>query len=108
MDENLSNTINNYKGIDVHIPLLDILNAFNEARIAHSDEDWPWKSFNFVDQVSVMMEEAGEAVKAANDFMQKDDYRMNDLYRELSQTAAMCLRCMLQINQFEEMVNNGK
>lgn len=51
-----------------------------------------------IHQVSIMMEEAGEAVQAANDlgFARGD---IKHVKEELVQTAAMCIRVLLNIDR---------
>lgn len=50
-----------------------------------------------VHQVSIMMEEAGEAVRAANNFNLENGH-ISDLATELIQTAAMCIRTLETIS----------
>lgn len=74
-----------------------MLHELKHCRVNHSDDSWPWKSFDFVHQCSVMMEEAGEAVRAANTLRENSKGDLLSLYNELAQTGAMCLRIMEQI-----------
>ena len=76
-----------------------VLHELRHAMHNHPDDKWPWKSFDFVHQTAVMMEEAGEAVRAANNLHSEGGNQMA-LYGELAQTAAMCLRIMEQIKEF--------
>lgn len=76
-----------------------ILHELVHAVHNHPDHKWPWKSFDFIHQTAVMMEEAGEAVRAANNMRSGDENQMA-LYNELAQTAAMCLRIMEQIKEY--------
>lgn len=76
-----------------------ILHELLHAMHNHPNHEWPWKSFDFVHQTAVMMEEAGEAVRAANNLHSEGGDQMA-LYGELAQTAAMCLRIMEQIKEF--------
>ena len=76
-----------------------VLHELRHAMHNHPDNKWPWKSFDFVHQTAVMMEEAGEAVRAANNLHSEGGDQMA-LYGELAQTAAMCLRIMEQIKEF--------
>ena len=96
------------KDLEVHPHLVEIYLEYKRACEEHSSEIWPWKSFNFVEQVSIMMEEAGEAVREANLMREKSNYNTKPLYKELAQTAAMCLRCMVQIQEFEDQINEAK
>lgn len=50
-----------------------------------------------VHQVSIMMEEAGEAVRAANNFNLENGH-ISELATELIQTAAMCIRTLETIS----------
>ena len=88
--------------IEAHPHLMEIYLEYKKACDLYPSSSWPWKSFNFVDQVSVMMEEAGEAVREVNRMRERSSYDVNPLYRELAQTAAMCLRCMTQIEEFRK------
>ena len=74
-----------------------MLHELKRCRVNHPDDSWPWKSFDFVHQCSVMMEEAGEAVRAANTLRENSKGDLLALYNELAQTGAMCLRIMEQI-----------
>lgn len=74
-----------------------MLHELKHCRVNHPDDSWPWKSFDFVHQCSVMMEEAGEAVRAANTLRESSKGDLLSLYNELAQTGAMCLRIMEQI-----------
>lgn len=76
-----------------------VLHELRHAMHNHPDDKWPWNSFDFVHQTAVMMEEAGEAVRAANNLHSEGGDQMA-LYGELAQTAAMCLRIMEQIKEF--------
>ena len=76
-----------------------VLHELRHAMHNHPDDKWPWKSFDFVHQTAVMMEEAGEAVRAANNLHSEGGDQMA-LYGELAHTAAMCLRIMEQIKEF--------
>lgn len=97
-----------YSDISVHPHLVRIYNEFEKACEVYPSDIWPWKSFNFIEQVSVMMEEAGEAVREANLMREKSTCNARPLYKELTQTAAMCLRCMVQIQEFEDQINEAK
>lgn len=48
---------------------------------------------NVVEMVAIMAEEAGEAIRAANNY-QHENGSIEELKEELFQTAAMCLRCL--------------
>ena len=83
-----------------------ILHELKHCFVNHSDDSWPWKSFDFVHQTAVMTEEAGEAVRAANNMREGKGDQMA-LYNELAQTAAMCLRIMDQIKEYSVYGNNS-
>lgn len=83
-----------------------ILHELAHSKVNHPDNVWPWKSFDFVHQVAVMMEEAGEAVRAANN-MKEGKGGSHDLYNELAQTAAMCIRCMEQLMEYSRRDKSG-
>ena len=76
--------------------LNDIMNELARAERKHPI--WPEDTIH---QVAIMMEEAGEAVQAANDLLYGDPgadlmFRA-DLHRELVHTGAMCLRCLMHL-----------
>ena len=77
-----------------------MLHELKHCRVNHPDDSWPWKSFDFVHQCSVMMEEAGEAVREANTLRGNSKGNLLSLYNELAQTGAMCLRIMEQIEDY--------
>lgn len=83
-----------------------MLHELKHCRVNHPDDSWPWKSFNFVEQCSVMMEEAGEAVRAANTLRENSKGDLLSLYNELAQTGAMCLRIMEQIEDHALRLNS--
>lgn len=83
-----------------------ILHELHHAMINHPDTKWPWNSFDFVHQTAVMMEEAGEAVRAANN-LQAEEGDTLALYNELAQTAAMCLRIMEEIKEYTVYGDNS-
>ena len=74
-----------------------MLHELKHCRVNHPDDSWPWNYSDFVHQCSVMMEEAGEAVRAANTLREDSKGDLLSLYNELAQTGAMCLRIMEQI-----------
>jgi len=83
--------INNKEGSP--IPHLErIIKAYNAAIEKHPD-NWPR---DVVHMTAIMMEEAGEAVQAANDVAHADA-SLEPLRLELAQTAAMCIRCLVNL-----------
>lgn len=58
---------------------------------------------NVVEMVSIMAEESGEAIRAANIY-QHEHGQLEDLKTELYQTAAMCIRCLIYL---DEQIFNG-
>lgn len=72
--------------------MTDILKAHLEALEKHRD-DWPE---DVVHMTAIMAEEAGEAVRAANNAVHEGD-SLEPLRRELAQTAAMCIRCLVNL-----------
>lgn len=51
---------------------------------------------NVVEMVAIMAEEAGEAVREANN-VKHENGNIDDLKKELYQTAAMCIRCLINL-----------
>ena len=68
--------------------LFDIEQEVKRAKKIH-----PFFPLDAVGRCSIMAEEAGEAVKAANQLVWEDGNREN-LKIELTQTAAMCVRIL--------------
>lgn len=83
-----------------------ILHELAHCKVNHPDSAWPWKSFDFIHQVAVMMEEAGEALRAANNMREGKGGTM-ELYNELAQTAAMCIRCMEQVKEYSDRAKDS-
>lgn len=52
---------------------------------------------NVVEMVSIMAEEAGEAIRAANNY-QHEKGQLDEVKTELYQTAAMCIRCLIYLD----------
>jgi NTP pyrophosphatase (non-canonical NTP hydrolase) len=68
--------------------------VFNEIKAAQEKHPgWPT---DIVHSVAIMMEEAGEAMQAALDVFYKDGDR-EQLKKELAQTGAMAMRCLLHL-----------
>lgn len=74
-----------------------------EDEVCRAEELYPTWPENVVEAVAIMAEESGEAVKAANDVRWFKD-SVGELQKELVQTAAMCVRCLinLEIKMIEE------
>lgn len=72
--------------------MTDILKAHLEALEKHRD-DWP---DDVIYMTAIMAEEAGEAIQAANNAVH-DGASLEPLRRELAQTAAMCIRCLVHL-----------
>ena len=51
---------------------------------------------DIIHMTAIMMEEAGEAMQAANDVVHADA-SLEPLRTELAQTAAMCIRCLVNL-----------
>lgn len=69
-----------------------IMNEVQRAKAKH-----PIFPEDRVHQVSIMMEEAGEAVRAANNYNYENGH-ISELATELIQTAAMCIRTLETIS----------
>ena len=70
-----------------------IIGEYNSAVAYHPDSTWPQ---DVIHMVAIMAEEAGEAVQAANDVVYSDA-SLEPLRQELAQTAAMCIRCLVNL-----------
>lgn len=57
---------------------------------------------DLIHQIAIMSEEAGEAVRAAN-LAVHESGSIDDVRKELVQTAAMCVRCLLNIDLHNEL-----
>ena len=94
-----------------HIEIINFYNKCNEGRMAiihdfvyrdilvelskaeRKHPDWPP---DLLHQISVMSEEAGEVVRAANQFYWEGG-DLAAVRKELIQTAAMCFRCLINL-----------
>lgn len=72
--------------------LLQIIRAYKHACAKH-----PYFPSNMFEQLSIMIEEAGEVAQAVNDFKFSGG-SISDIKNELYQTAAMCLRMLNNLN----------
>ena len=77
----------------LYTALTSILNAYEQAIDKHPDNTWPQ---DVIHMTAIMAEESGEAVQAANDVVHQGA-SLEPLRRELAQTAAMCLRCLVNL-----------
>jgi NTP pyrophosphatase (non-canonical NTP hydrolase) len=73
--------------------VLEILEELDRAKKKHPD--FPR---SIVGMVSIMAEEAGEAIREANRIEDDKNGDLNALRTELIQTAAMCVRCLENMN----------
>ncbi|VVB59521.1 Uncharacterised protein [uncultured archaeon] len=69
----------------------EICSELEAARKKH-----PEFPHDVIHAVSIMAEEAGESVQAANNCMWEHG-KVSDLKTELEQTAAMCIRCLINL-----------
>lgn len=70
----------------------EMLVELKRARNIHPD--WP---LDPVHQVAILMEEAGEAMREANDMVHKGADVGPALRNELIQTGAMAIRCLINM-----------
>ena len=70
-----------------------IAQEYDRAVRKHPNSTWPK---DVVHMVAIMAEEAGEAVQAANDVVHQGA-SLEPLREELAQTAAMCIRCLVNL-----------
>ncbi len=68
-----------------------ILAEYRRAKDLHPL--WP---DDIIHAVAIMCEESGEAIRAALN-LQYEDWNIEDVEKELIQTAAMCLRCLVNL-----------
>lgn len=68
----------------------NVLHHLADAIIKHPE----FPTENLVEMVAIMSEESGEAIRAANNY-QHESGTIEALKEELYQTAAMCLRCLI-------------
>ena len=78
-------------GGEVTIAYRRVTAAYNDAIKKH--QLFP---HDIIHMTAIMAEEAGEAVQAANDVVH-DGASLEPLRRELAQTAAMCIRCLVHL-----------
>jgi hypothetical protein len=71
----------------------EILIELSNAREKHPD--FPQEAA-YIKRTSIMMEEAGEAIQAANDIEFHNKACHRQWRKELIQTAAMCIRCLIE------------
>lgn len=69
-----------------------IMDELENARKKHPD----FPKDDVIHMTAIMAEEAGEAIQAANDVVYGDK-SLEPLRRELAQTAAMCIRCLVNL-----------
>lgn len=79
--------------------LEDIINAVNKE-FERACTKHPKFPKDIVHMVSVVAEEAGEAVRAAN-ILSMEKGSIEEVKKELIETAAMCVRTLLEINKQE-------
>lgn len=72
--------------------VIKILNRYEEALAKHPD-NWP---NDVIHMTAIMAEEAGEAIQAANNAVHEGE-SLEPLRQELAQTAAMCIRCLINL-----------
>lgn len=86
--------ISTSRGYKLYDAMSAILDAYDEAVYKHPDSTWPK---DVVYMTAIMAEEAGEAVQAANDAVH-GGASLEPLRKELEQTAAMCIRCLIHLD----------
>lgn len=82
---------------------MSIKNIFSDIKqeLEKAKKKHPFFPLDAVGRCSIMMEEAGEAVQAANDVVWGDIDDTANLKTELLQTAAMCVRILEAIENEE-------
>ncbi len=71
-----------------------------EYELKKAKEKWPVFYSDIIHAVSVMNEEAGESIQAALDYTY-DGGSIENVRKELTQTAAMCFRCLENIEKMQ-------
>lgn len=71
-----------------------------KLELASAKKKHPEFPKSVVAQVAIMMEEAGESMQAANDIQWGKSTDKEHLKSELIQTAAMCMRCIENMEQW--------
>ena len=67
-----------------------------QAELQKAEYKHPDFPDDLIHQLSVMVEEAGEAVQAANQYIYEGG-EFENVKKELIQTGAMCLRCLINL-----------
>ena len=84
----MKNEPKSFTGFHAQHVMTSISNEVIKAEIKHPD--WP---DDVIHQTAIMNEEAGEAIRAALQYVYEGG-SLDDLRKELIQTAAMCVRCL--------------
>lgn len=71
------------------------------AALRHAEEKWPGWGKDPVHAVAVLAEEAGELVKAANEFYWENGSR-DQMIKEAAQVGAMALRFLIGMDDYEK------
>jgi len=77
---------------------IDNINTLILKELKSAIKKHPYWPSDIIHQVSIMNEEAGEAIRAALNCVYEDK-TIEDIKNELIQTAAMCIRCLINIKE---------
>jgi hypothetical protein len=71
-----------------------------EHEVVRAERLHPYWPEDIIHMVSIMNEEAGESIRAALNYMYHDE-SLDAVIEELIQTAAMCVRCLEHLQDYE-------
>lgn len=81
-------------GYEITLAYRRVTKAYNEAVEKH-----PYFPRDIIHMTAIMAEEAGEAIQAANNAVHEGE-SLEPVRQELAQTAAMCIRCLINLEDW--------
>lgn len=90
------------------IPIENMVIAEIKRELGRAKKIHPDFPDSIVRMVAIMAEEAGEAIREANRIEDDGNGDLAALRTELIQTAAMCVRCLENLKEWNEKENEHK